>query len=244
LVIFEGIFALLDKEINSMLDLKIFVHTDDDIRLARRLKRDIVERGRTVEGVLKSYNRFVKPAFVEFVKPTMKYADIIVPKGAKNEIAIKFIVQNLKNQLQEHGVVDLFVIKNPQAEHMDLATVEDTKEINEEFSKTSGVIKAVQHKDKLNTYDHILRKFVLQKDKNLYPIFFETMAKDLLKRFKDANENLHWDSQGVQFLNQHKWVEKVEEQTILDGSADFSRDLCLFYPDLCSSNGHLMDIIK
>ena len=68
------------------------MHTDDDIRLARRLNRDIVDRGRTVEGVLKSYNRFVKPAFTEFVKPTMKYADIIVPKGAKNEIAIKFIV--------------------------------------------------------------------------------------------------------------------------------------------------------
>ena len=81
LVIFEGIFGLYDKQINDLFDLKIFVHTDDDIRLARRLKRDIVERGRTVHGVLKSYHRFVKPAFQEFVKPTMKYADIIVPRG-------------------------------------------------------------------------------------------------------------------------------------------------------------------
>lgn len=63
LVIFEGIFGLLEKEINEMLDLKIFVHTDDDIRLSRRLARDIVDRGRTVDGVLKSYHRFVKPAF-------------------------------------------------------------------------------------------------------------------------------------------------------------------------------------
>ena len=67
LIIFEGIFSLYDQEINSEMDLKIFVHTDDDIRLARRIKRDIVERGRTVEGVLKSYHRFVKPAFQEFV---------------------------------------------------------------------------------------------------------------------------------------------------------------------------------
>lgn len=81
LVIFEGIFGLLDHEVNEMMDLKIFVTTDDDIRLARRLMRDIVERGRTVQGVLKSYNRYVKPAFDEFVKPTMKYADIIVPRG-------------------------------------------------------------------------------------------------------------------------------------------------------------------
>ena len=88
-----------------MMDLKIFVHTDDDIRLARRLRRDIVERGRTVEGVLKSYHRYVKPAFDEFVKPTMKYADIIVPRGradltdAQNKIAIDFIVHNLEYYL-------------------------------------------------------------------------------------------------------------------------------------------------
>ena len=95
---FEGIFGLLDKEVNeNFLDFKIFVHTDDDIRLARRLERDIVNRGRTIDGVLKSYHRFVKPAFVEFVKPTMKYADIIVPRGRSknhynNTIATDFIV--------------------------------------------------------------------------------------------------------------------------------------------------------
>ena len=73
---------MLDREINDrFLDFKIFVHTDDDVRLARRLQRDIVERGRTVEGVLKSYHKFVKPAQIEFVKPTMKYADLIVPRG-------------------------------------------------------------------------------------------------------------------------------------------------------------------
>lgn len=69
LVLFEGIFALFDPQIREMMDLKLFVHTDDDIRLARRLKRDVVERGRTIEGVLKSYNRFVKTSFDEFIKP-------------------------------------------------------------------------------------------------------------------------------------------------------------------------------
>jgi uridine kinase len=105
LIIFEGIFALYDQHINDeFLDLKIFVHTDDDIRLARRMTRDIQERGRTVEGVLKSYHRFVKPAFTEFVRPTLKYADIIVPRArakheSDNQIAIDFIVHNLENQL-------------------------------------------------------------------------------------------------------------------------------------------------
>ena len=91
-----------------MLDLKIFVQTDDDLRLARRLTRDIVERGRTIEGVLKSYHRFVKPAFEEFVRPTMKYADIIVPRGRPQHseeasIAIDFIVHNLEHRLVQAG---------------------------------------------------------------------------------------------------------------------------------------------
>lgn len=89
---------MLDLEIiQNILDLKIFVHTDDDVRLARRIKRDIVDRGRTIEGVLKSYHKFVKPAHTEFIKPSMKYADIIVPRGRSmdskdNMIAIDFIV--------------------------------------------------------------------------------------------------------------------------------------------------------
>ena len=109
LIIVEGIFGLLDKEINEWLDLKIFVQTDDDLRLARRLKRDIIERGRTIEGVLKSYHRYVKPAFEEFVRPTMKYADIIVPRGRaehlseEGNIAIDFIVHNLEHKLVEGG---------------------------------------------------------------------------------------------------------------------------------------------
>lgn len=104
-VIFEGIFALLDQEINEkFLDFKIFVLTDDDVRLARRIQRDIVERGRQVQGVLKSYHKFVKPAHIEFVRPTMKWADLIVPRGRKiasdrNQIAIDFIVKNLEHKL-------------------------------------------------------------------------------------------------------------------------------------------------
>ena len=65
----------------QLLDMKVFVDTDSDIRLARRLKRDITERGRAIEGVLYQYNTFVKPAFEHYIEPAMKYADIIVPRG-------------------------------------------------------------------------------------------------------------------------------------------------------------------
>ena len=72
LILFEGIFVLLDKDLRDLMDLKIFVDTDADIRLLRRITRDIVERGRGIEGVLKSYNRFVRQAYIDFIKPVSK----------------------------------------------------------------------------------------------------------------------------------------------------------------------------
>lgn len=65
----------------QLLDMKIFVDTDSDIRLVRRLRRDISERGRDIEGVIKQYNKFVKPAFEQYIEPTMRLADIVVPRG-------------------------------------------------------------------------------------------------------------------------------------------------------------------
>lgn len=101
IILFEGIFTLFDESLRDLMSLKVFVHSDDDIRLLRRLKRDVLQRGRTIEGVLKSYNRFVKAAYDEYIRPTMKYSDIIVPRGKENVVAIEFIADNLKNKLRE-----------------------------------------------------------------------------------------------------------------------------------------------
>jgi len=78
------------------MDLKIFVLTPDDIRLSRRISRDISERGRTIVDVLKQYNKFVKPAYDDFIKPTMKYSDIIVPFTSSNNNAVNMLVQTLR----------------------------------------------------------------------------------------------------------------------------------------------------
>ena len=96
LILYEGIYALYDKDICDRMDLKIFVQTEDDVRLSRRLLRDTKERGRSIEGVLSQYFKFVKPSFDEYIRPTMKFADIIVPHGAHNQVAIDLIVMNLK----------------------------------------------------------------------------------------------------------------------------------------------------
>ncbi|CAG9325639.1 unnamed protein product [Blepharisma stoltei] len=95
-IILEGIMALYDPKIRDMMDLKIFVHTDSDECLARRILRDTQYRGRDVLSVINQYRRFVKPAFDEFISPMMKHADIIVPRGAENKVALDLLTKNIK----------------------------------------------------------------------------------------------------------------------------------------------------
>ncbi|VDK30340.1 unnamed protein product [Gongylonema pulchrum] len=102
-LIFEGILAFHSQKLTDLMDMKVFVDTDPDTRLARRLERDIEDRGRDLEGVLAQYLRFVKPAFDTFIAPGMKIADIIVPRGGENEVAIDLIVKQVKTQLAERG---------------------------------------------------------------------------------------------------------------------------------------------
>merc|ERR1712019_110185 len=83
--------------------MKVFVDTDADIRLARRLRRDIKERGREITCVLKQYDAFVKPMFEQFISPSMKSADIVVPWEGENIVAINLIVQHVKNELMKRG---------------------------------------------------------------------------------------------------------------------------------------------
>ena len=83
--------------------MKVFVDTDPDIRLSRRLARDISQRGRDMKGVLEQYSRHVKPAFDYYIAPSMTHADIIVPRGGENEVAINLIVHHVQNQLDQRG---------------------------------------------------------------------------------------------------------------------------------------------
>ncbi|XP_075238785.1 uridine-cytidine kinase 2-like [Convolutriloba macropyga] len=99
-VIVEGILVFYDKEMRELFDLKLFVDTDSDTRLARRVLRDTEERSRNIESVLSQYIRFVKPAFEEFCLPTKKYADVIIPRGNDNNVAVSLIVQHIQDLLQ------------------------------------------------------------------------------------------------------------------------------------------------
>lgn len=98
-VLFEGILVFYFPAIRDLFHMKLFVDTDSDTRLARRVPRDINERGRDLEHVLNAYMTFVKPAFEEFCSPTKKFADVIIPRGADNTVAIDLIVQHIREFL-------------------------------------------------------------------------------------------------------------------------------------------------
>ncbi len=106
IIIIEGILVLLDEELRNMMDIKLYVETADDIRIIRRIMRDVKKRGRTLESVIDQYFRTVRPAHKQFVEPTKLYADIIIPEGGRNKVAIDVIRTKIRtiilnNKLKE-----------------------------------------------------------------------------------------------------------------------------------------------
>ena len=103
-IILEGILILDDAELRDMMDIKVFVDTDDDIRVIRRIKRDMVSRGRSLDSIINQYLKTVKPMYHQFVEPSKRYADLIVPEGGQNQVAIDLLVTKIKAILAERGL--------------------------------------------------------------------------------------------------------------------------------------------
>jgi len=101
IIILEGIMLLEDSRLRNLLDIKIFVDTDPDVRILRRIKRDIRDRGRTLESVVKQYLSTVKPAHNQFIEPTKKYADIIIPEGGYNKVAIDIMAAKVRSVVSD-----------------------------------------------------------------------------------------------------------------------------------------------
>lgn len=103
IIIVEGILIFVEKRLRDLMDIKIFIDTDADERLLRRLKRDIVERGRSIDSVMQQYITTVKPMHLEFVEPSKHWADIIVPRGAENTVAIDMVVTKITTLFHQVG---------------------------------------------------------------------------------------------------------------------------------------------
>jgi uridine kinase len=97
IIIIEGILIFVDKSLRDLMDIKIFLDTDADERLIRRIRRDIMERGRSVDSVMNQYMSTVKPMHLEFVEPSKHWADIIIPRGAENTVALDMVVTKIKS---------------------------------------------------------------------------------------------------------------------------------------------------
>ncbi len=100
-IIVEGILIFENKALRDLMDIKIFVDTDADVRLCRRIKRDVRKRGRTLESVLEQYQTTVKPMHEMYVEPSKKHADIVVPEGGKNLVALDMIMGRIQRHLEE-----------------------------------------------------------------------------------------------------------------------------------------------
>lgn len=100
-IILEGILVLEDERLRDLMDIKLFVDTDADIRIIRRLQRDIQERGRTLDSVIEQYVNVVRPMHNQFIEPTKRYADIIIPEGGHNHVAIDLMVTKIQTILEQ-----------------------------------------------------------------------------------------------------------------------------------------------
>ena len=103
-VVLEGILIYHDPELRALMDIKLFVDADSDVRLIRRLRRDIMERGRSVDSILRQYEDSVRPMHLQFVEPSKRFADVIIPGGGHNKVAIDLVKTKIRELLRERGV--------------------------------------------------------------------------------------------------------------------------------------------
>jgi uridine kinase len=104
-IILEGILVLEDERLRNLMDIKLYVDTDADLRIIRRLTRDIKERGRTLDSVIDQYVNVVRPMHNQFIEPTKRYADIIIPEGGHNHVAVDLMVTKVQTILEQNAIL-------------------------------------------------------------------------------------------------------------------------------------------
>ena len=100
-IIIDGILIFENEELRDMMDIKVYVDTDADLRLARRILRDVRERGRSMESVISQYTKTVKPMHEQFVEPSKRYADVIIPEGGFNSVAVSMLIQSIRSIVEK-----------------------------------------------------------------------------------------------------------------------------------------------
>jgi uridine kinase len=104
IIVLEGILIFTDPELRELMDIKLFIDADADVRFIRRLRRDLVERGRSVDSIIRQYEESVRPMHMQFVEPSKRWADVIIPEGGHNKVAIDLVKTKVRALLRELGV--------------------------------------------------------------------------------------------------------------------------------------------
>lgn len=176
IIIFEGILCMHDERIRKLFDLKIFIHCDPDIALARRIRRDINERGRNVIEVLKRYNKYVKRDFDKYVKPQMKYVDFTIPGGASNDIAMDILVHNLRSRLNNNMKESAKTV--PVEEQLKAALCSDVTKIT---ASTQFQCLSTSHTHLLNLYLSLLQNDDSDDTKTSIGMLTDKLRKNMLQ---------------------------------------------------------------
>jgi uridine kinase len=106
-IVLEGLMIFTDPELRAMMDIKLFIDADADVRFIRRLRRDLVERGRSVDSIVRQYEESVRPMHLQFVDPSKRHADVIIPEGGHNKVAIDLVKTKIRELLRERGVAEV-----------------------------------------------------------------------------------------------------------------------------------------
>ncbi|KAF5476572.1 hypothetical protein F2P56_003313 [Juglans regia] len=177
-IILEGILVFHDQRVRNLMNMKIFVDADADTRLARRIKRDTVERSRDVHSVLEQYSKFVKPAFDNFILPSKKYADVIIPRGGENHVAIDLIVQHIRTKLGQHNLCKIYPNLN-----VILSTFQDQC-ILELISARNYVVYPLFEVERAwrTHYVHAVKELKLEKSSSTVQLIYEKLPKDISQR--------------------------------------------------------------
>ena len=184
-IIFEGILAFYDERMRNLMDLKLFIDLDDDIRLSRRIYRDIIFRGRKMETVLERYHKFVKTAYNNFIKPTKEHADIIIPRGGSNTVAIDLINYHLKY------LVANVTFRNDKGEIMEKVYISEKKTkdhyMKQWRSDAPEIIEALDVNDVFS--EHEDRRLVKKEEEGMFLDIF----KNIIKRQNTEYFDLYMD---------------------------------------------------
>ena len=195
-IIFEGILAFYDKRMRDLMDLKLFIDLDDDIRLSRRIYRDIISRGREMETVLERYHKFVKTAYNNFIKPTKEYADIIIPRGGSNTIAIdlinyhlKYLVQNVtfkndKDEIIENKYIKKIVINESTIRREEFYHPDTIARLGKEDIFCAEQSQCLVQKEEENMFLEMFKNYLRNEQSQYFDLYIDIYLEKIKAEYK------------------------------------------------------------